>query len=189
MKAILSNPPDMQAVERLSQDPIDNSTLHTTCVATRLNAGHANNALPQSAQANVNCRIEPGHTPEEIKQQLEKVVDDPKISIAFVDSTGQGPNRKSFAPPPLRPDVFTPLEKVVAEMWPGLPVIPEQANGASDAVYTNAAGLPTYEISGEAIDRDDIRAHGKDERIKQESFYHAVDFYYRFLKLLTSTGQ
>jgi acetylornithine deacetylase/succinyl-diaminopimelate desuccinylase-like protein len=189
MKAILSNPPDMQAVERLSQDPIDNATLHTTCVATRLNAGHANNALPQSAQANVNCRIEPGHTPEEIRQQLEKVVDDPKISIAFVDSTGQGPNRKSFAPPPLRPDVFTPLEKVVAEMWPGLPVIPEQANGASDAVYTNPAGLPTYEISGEAIDRSDIRAHGKDERIKQDSFYHAVDFYYRFLKLLTSTGR
>jgi acetylornithine deacetylase/succinyl-diaminopimelate desuccinylase-like protein len=188
MKAVINNPPDMQAVARLSQDPIDNSTLHTTCVATRLNAGHANNALPQMAQANVNCRIEPGHTPEEIRQQLEKVLDDPKISIAFVDSTGQGPNRKSFAPPPLRPDVFTPLEKIVGEMWPGLPVIPEQANGASDGVYTNAAGLPTYGISGEAVDRDDIRAHGKDERIKQESFYHAVDFYYRFLKSLTGAS-
>jgi acetylornithine deacetylase/succinyl-diaminopimelate desuccinylase-like protein len=188
MKAILSNPPDQQAIARLSQDPIDNSTMHTTCVATRLSAGHANNALPQMAQANVNCRIEPGHTPEEIRQQLEKVLDDPKISVSFVDSTGQGPNRKSFAPPPLRPDVFTPLERTVAAMWPGLPIIPEQANGASDAVYTTAAGLPTYGISGEAIDRDDIRAHGKDERIKQESFYHAVEFYYRFLKLLTSSG-
>src|SRR5437763_792031 len=78
MKAILNNPPDMQAVARLSQDPIDNSTLHTTCVATRLNGGHANNALPQSAQANVNCRIEPGRTPEEIRQALEKVFADPK---------------------------------------------------------------------------------------------------------------
>ncbi len=189
MKAILNNPPDLQAVARLSQDPIDNSTLHTTCVATRLNAGHANNALPQSAQANVNCRIEPGHTPEEIRQELEKVLADPKISVSYVGAIGGGANSKSYPPPPLRPDVFTPLEKTVAEMWPGLPVIPDMANGASDGVYTNAEGLPTYGISGEAVDRDDIRAHGKDERIKQESFYQAVDFYYRFLKLLTSSGQ
>lgn len=187
MKAILHNPPDQQAIARLSQDPIYNSTIHTTCVATRLNAGHANNALPQSAQANVNCRIEPGHSPEEIRQQLERVLADPKISITFVDSTGQGPNRKSFAPPPPRPDVFTPLEKTVAEMWPGLLVIPEQASGASDGVYTNASGLPTYGISGEMVDRDDIRAHGKDERIKQEAFYRAVDFYYKFLKLIVSS--
>ncbi len=189
MKAILNNPPDLQAVARLSQDPIDNSTLHTTCVATRLNAGHANNALPQSAQANVNCRIEPGHTPEEIRQELEKVLADPKISVSYVGAIGGGANSKSYPPPPLRPDVFTPLEKTVAEMWPGLPVIPDMANGASDGVYTNAEGLPTYGISGEAVDRDDIRAHGKDERIKQDSFYQAVDFYYRFLKLLTSSGQ
>ena len=174
---------------RLSQDPIDNSTLHTTCVATRLNGGHANNALPQSAQANVNCRIEPGRTPEEIRQALEKVFADPKISVSYVGAIGGGANSKSFPPPPLRPDVFTPLEKIVGEMWPGLPVIPDMANGASDGVYTNAAGLPTYGISGEAVDRDDIRAHGKDERIKQDSFYHAVDFYYRFMKLLTSGGQ
>ena len=189
MKAILNNPPDMQAVARLSQDPIDNSTLHTTCVATRLNGGHANNALPQSAQANVHCRIEPGRTPEEIRQALEKVFADPKISVSYVGAIGGGANSKSFPPPPLRPDVFTPLEKIVGEMWPGLPVIPDMANGASDGVYTNAAGIPTYQISGEAIDRDDIRAHGKDERIKQDSFYHAVDFYYRFMKLLTSGGQ
>ena len=189
MRAVLKSPPDMQAVARLSQDPIDNSTLHTTCVATRLNAGHANNALPQTAQANVNCRIEPGRTPEEVRQELEKVLGESKLSITFVDSTGQGPNRKSYAPPPLRPDVFVPLEKITGEMWPGLPVIPDMANGASDGVYTNAAGLPTYGISGEAIDRDDIRAHGKDERIRQDSFYRAVDFYYRFLKLLTSGGR
>ena len=80
------------------------------------------------------------------------------------------------------------LETITDQMWPGLPVIPDQASGASDGVYTNAAGMPTYGISGEAIDRDDIRAHGKDERIKQDSFYHAVEFYYRFLKLLTSAG-
>jgi acetylornithine deacetylase/succinyl-diaminopimelate desuccinylase-like protein len=186
MKAILKNPPDMEAVARISRDPIDNSTLHTTCVATRLNAGHANNALPQMAQANVNCRIEPGHTPEEIGQQLEKVIADPKISITYVGAIGKGANRKSYPPPPLRPDVFGPLEKIVNQMWPGLPVIPDMSTGASDGIYTNAAGMPTYAISGEAIDRDDIRAHGKDERVLQTSFYRAVEFYYNYLKTLTS---
>jgi len=187
MKSVAKEPPDAQAADRLSEDPIYNSILHTTCVATRLNAGHANNALPQSAQANVNCRIEPGHSPEDIRQQLEKIVADPKIAVSYV-ALGGATKAKAVVPPPLRDDVMKSLEKITEEMWPGLPVIPDQASGASDGVYTNAAGMPTYEVSGEAIDRDDIRAHGKDERIKQDSFYHAVDFYYRFLKLLTSAG-
>jgi acetylornithine deacetylase/succinyl-diaminopimelate desuccinylase-like protein len=186
MKAILKNPPDKAAIARLSDDPIDHSTLRTTCVATRLNAGHANNALPQMAQANVNCRIFPGHTPEQIRQELEKVVADPKVSITYVGAIGGGANRQAYAPPPLRPDVFQPIDKITAEMWPGIPVVPSMSTGASDGIYTNAAGLPTYAVSGEAIDRDDIRAHGKDERIKQESFYRAVNFYYRYLKLVTS---
>jgi acetylornithine deacetylase/succinyl-diaminopimelate desuccinylase-like protein len=185
MQASLKNPPDIAAVGRLSQDPIDNSIMHTTCVATRLAAGHANNALPQTAQANVNCRIEPGHSTEEIRQALEKVLADPRISVREVGGIGGVTNRQSYAPPPLRPDVFQPLERVVESMWPGLPVIPDMATGASDGVYTNAAGLPTYCVSGEAIDRNDIRAHGKDERIRVEAFYRAVDFYYRFLKALT----
>ena len=188
MKAILRNPPDMEAVARLSRDPIDNSTLHTTCVATRLNAGHANNALPQMASANVNCRIEPGHTPEEIREHLEKVLADSKISVTYVTTSGgRDPNGKAFSPSALRPDVMSTLGKITAEIWPGVPVIPDQANGASDGVYTNAAGMPTYCVSGEAIDRDDIRAHGKDERVRQDSFYKAVEFYYRFLKTLTAT--
>lgn len=186
MLAILKTPPDMAAVARLSQDPIDHSIMHTTCVATRLNAGHANNALPQTAQANVNCRIVPGHSTEEIRQELEKVLADSKISVLEVGGIGGGTNRRSYAPPPLRPDVFQPLEKVVESMWPGLPVVPDMATGASDGVYTNAAGLPTYCVSGEAIDRDDIRAHGKDERIGVNAFYRGVDFYYRFLKAVTS---
>ena len=186
MRAILKNPPDMAAVARLSQDPIDNSIMHTTCVATRLNAGHANNALPQMAQANVNCRIIPGHAPEEIRQELEKVVADPKISVKDMGAIGGVNNRRSYLPPPLRPDVFEPLEKVVNRMWPGLAVVPDMATGASDGIYTNAAGMPTYCVSGEAIDRDDIRAHGKDERIRADAFYRAVDFYYRYLKAVTS---
>jgi acetylornithine deacetylase/succinyl-diaminopimelate desuccinylase-like protein len=185
IRAMLNNPPDMAAVARLSKDSMDNSIMHTTCVATRLNAGHANNALPQMAQANVNCRIIPGHSPEDIRLELEKVVADPKISVKDIGAIG-GVHHESYAPPPLRPDVFQPLEKVVDSMWPGLAVVPDMSTGASDGVYTNAAGMPTYCISGEAIDRDDIRAHGKDERIRVDSFYRAVDFYYRYLKAVTS---
>jgi acetylornithine deacetylase/succinyl-diaminopimelate desuccinylase-like protein len=186
IQAILKTPPDPAAVARLSKDPIDNSIMHTTCVATRLSGGHANNALPQTAQANVNCRILPGHPPEEIRQELEKVLAEPKISVRELGAIGGITNRKSYPPPPLRPDLFQPLEKITDSMWLGLPVIPDMATGASDGVYTNAAGMPTYCVSGEAIDRDDIRAHGKDERVRVAAFYQAVEFYYRFLKALTS---
>jgi len=190
MQLILENPPDLAAIARLSQDPVDNSTLHTTCVATRLAAGHANNALPQTAQAIVNCRILPGHSAEEVRQKLVELMADPKITVGYVGALGgvtdHAAQIEPRASPPLRPDVIEPLEKVTEEMWPGVPVIPDMATGASDGVYTSAAGLPDYGISGEAIDRDDIRAHGKDERIRIESFYRAVDFYYRYLKAVTS---
>jgi acetylornithine deacetylase/succinyl-diaminopimelate desuccinylase-like protein len=199
LKAMLKTPPDMEAVARLSKDPIDNSTMHTTCVATRLSGGHANNALPQMAQANINCRIEPGHSLEEIRLQLEKVVADPKVTapttaptikVQFRENTNvlmdHGSDRHSYVPPAPRKDVFDPLTKIVAKMWPGIPVIPNMSTGASDGVYTNAAGMPTYCVSGEQYDRDDVRAHGKDERIGVESFARGVDFYYVFLKAVTS---
>jgi acetylornithine deacetylase/succinyl-diaminopimelate desuccinylase-like protein len=190
MKKILENPPDAAAIVRLSQDPIDNSMTHTTCVATRLNAGHANNALPQRAEANVNCRILPGHSAEEIRQQLIQVFADPKVTVGYVDDFGDilasAPDRRSFAPPPLERDVFAPLEKITSEMWPGTPVIPIMSTSASDSFYTMRAGIPTYAISGLAIDRDDIRAHGRDERLGVESYYKGVDFYYRYLKAVTS---
>ncbi len=189
MTAILQNPPDSAAAARLSRDPIDNAILHTTCVATRLDAGHANNALPQMAQAIVNCRILPGRSSEEIRQALIHVLDDPKITVRYVDDAGnifdRAPEKKALAPPALRSDVLHSLEKVTAEMWPRIPVIPAMSAGASDDVYTDAAGIPAYDVSGEAIDRDDIREHGKDERIRADSFYTAVEFYYRFLKTLT----
>ena len=175
---------------RLSEDPQDNSTIHTTCVATRLDAGHANNALPQRAQAIVNCRIVPGHNAEEIRQELVKVLADSKIEVKYVGAIGEvtdrGTERQSYAPAALRPDVFENLDKIAAKMWPGAPVIPTMATGASDQVYTSAAGIPGYGVSGLAIDRDDVRAHGKDERLGVESFYAGVDFYYRFLKAVTS---
>jgi acetylornithine deacetylase/succinyl-diaminopimelate desuccinylase-like protein len=189
-QAILKNPADLEAVARLSKDSTDNSTLHTTCVATRLNGGHANNALPQTAQANVNCRVLPGHSLEEIRLELEKVVADPKIKVQFRETSGaladHAPDQRGFAPPPPRKEVFDPLNQVVGEMWPGTPVVIDMATGASDGKYTNAAGMPTYAISGVVYDRDDIRAHGKDERERVDWFIGGVDFYYRFLKGVTA---
>jgi acetylornithine deacetylase/succinyl-diaminopimelate desuccinylase-like protein len=190
MRAILNNPPDPAAAARLSLDPLQNSTLRTTCVATRLDAGHANNALPQSAHANVNCRILPGHTREEIRQTLIGVFADPKVDVRYVDNSGRvldsAPNAQALPPVKLRPDVMQTLDKIAGEMWPGTPVVPTMSTGASDGVYTNAAGMPTYGISGVAIDMNDVRAHGRDERLRVESFYQGVDFYYRYLKALTS---
>lgn len=186
LRAILQSPPDAAAIARLSEDPVDNATVRTTCVATRLQAGHANNALPQTAHAIVNCRILPGHSPEETRQTLLQVIADPNVSIRYVDSGGQmhdrAPQDRGFEPPPLRKDVMQALDDVAAKYFPGVQVIPTMSVGASDAVYTSAAGIPTYFISGEALERSDDRMHGRDERIAAKSFDRAVDFYYEFLQ-------
>jgi acetylornithine deacetylase/succinyl-diaminopimelate desuccinylase-like protein len=190
IRAILRNPPDLEAVNRLSSDPIDNSRLHTTCVATRLSAGHANNALPGRAEAVVNCRILPGHSKQEIREEIAKSLADAKIEIRYITNAGEVlasiPDERSFAPPPPRPEVFQAIESVAAKMWPGVPVFPTMATGASDGVYTMNAGLPTYGVSGVAIERNDHREHGRDERVPVESFYRGVDFYYQFMKTLTT---
>ncbi len=189
MKAILATPPDPKAIARLSKDARFNSLMRTTCVATRLKAGHANNALPQEAQAIVNCRILPGHGMEEIRQDLIRLFADPKVTVKYVDNAGRvfdrAPETKAFAPilPPA--EVMQPLKQVTDAMWPNAPVIPEMETGASDSVYTIAAGIPTYGVSGIALDEDDVRAHGKDERVRVDSFYGGVEFYYRYLKALT----
>jgi acetylornithine deacetylase/succinyl-diaminopimelate desuccinylase-like protein len=191
MQAILRTPPDPDAIARLSADPHYNATVRTTCVATRLNAGHANNALPQTAQAVVNCRILPGHSAEEIRQDLIGKFADDQVVVRFLDpATGEpvdrAPEKQTFSPIAPRPDVLEPLVRIAAEMWPGAPVIPDMENGASDSIYTVAAGLPSYGVSGIAIDHDDIRAHGKDERVRVSAFYDGVEFYYKYLKALTS---
>ena len=190
MNAILHNPPDPAAVDRLSRDARYNSTLRTTCVATRLDAGHANNALPQSARANVNCRILPGHSAEEIRQKLIGIFADPKVEVSYVDNAGgvfdRAPDTKGFAAVMPPPGVLRPLERIAAEMWPGTPVIPDMETGASDSVYTMAVGIPSYGINGLAIDQDDIRAHGKDERVRVSAFYDGVESYYRYLKAVAA---
>jgi acetylornithine deacetylase/succinyl-diaminopimelate desuccinylase-like protein len=189
MRAILKTPPDPGAIVRLSQDPLQNSTMRTTCVATRLDAGHANNALPQTARANVNCRILPGHSREEVRQTLIRVLADPRIEVSLANTGSAAesdPDSRGLPPVELRPEVMDPLERLSAQMWPEVPVVPTMATGASDSVYTSAAGLPSYGVSGVAIDMDDVRAHGRDERLRIESFYRGVDFYYNYLKALTS---
>jgi acetylornithine deacetylase/succinyl-diaminopimelate desuccinylase-like protein len=190
MRAILKSPADEASVARLSKDARFNSLLHTTCVATRLAAGHANNALPQEAKANVNCRILPGHTMEEVRLELVRIFADPKVAVKYVDNgyrvSAQAPDSKSFPAVLPPPEVMKPLERVVDTMWPGAPVIPEMETGASDSVYTIAAGIPSYGVSGVALDQDDVRAHGKDERVRVSSFYDGVEFYYTYLKALTT---
>jgi acetylornithine deacetylase/succinyl-diaminopimelate desuccinylase-like protein len=190
MRAILATPPDAKSIERLSQDARWNSTLRTTCVATMLSGGHAPNALPQRAEANVNCRIFPGHSQEEIRLALIKLFDDPKLSVKYRSDAGEvsehGSDRKAMAPPPLREDVMDSLRSISAKLWPGSTVIPIMEVGASDSIYTMNAGIPSYGISGVAIERDDDRMHGKDERVRVESYFRGLEFYYEFLEALTS---
>lgn len=191
LRGILQTPPDPQALKQFSEDAINNALVRTTCVATRLYGGHANNALPQTARANVNCRILPGHSPEEVRQELVRVVADPSVKVRYYNFVTEqfddvAPNVRGYAPPPLRPDVLKPLERIAAKMWPGASVVPAMAVGASDSIYTNAAGMPTYMVSGSALPRDDFRAHGQDERLGVREFYNGVDFFYEYLKAVVS---
>jgi acetylornithine deacetylase/succinyl-diaminopimelate desuccinylase-like protein len=188
MLAILADPPDMAAAARLSEEPSFNANFRTTCVATRLAAGDANNALPQNAQAIVNCRIFPGHSPEEIRQQLIQIFADPKLSVKYVSDAGDvlavAPDRKAIVPPPPIREVFAPLTRITDAIWPGVPVIPVMENGASDSIYFAQAGIPSYGYSAVALERDDVRAHGKDERLPVDSYGKSVDFFYAFAKAL-----
>ncbi|MFT4111942.1 M20/M25/M40 family metallo-hydrolase [Silvibacterium sp.] len=191
LKVMLATPPDTAAIARLSTGSAEwNSMMHTTCVATRLQAGHANNALPQLAQAIVNCRILPGYTLEDIRQQLIHIFNDPKVTVRYMDDAGNtydvAPNRKQLPPAAVNYEVLSSMEKLSATFWPGAPVIPTMATGASDGVYTMAAGMPTYAVSGIALETNDVRAHGQDERLPVEAYYRGVDFYFQLVKMLTS---
>jgi acetylornithine deacetylase/succinyl-diaminopimelate desuccinylase-like protein len=179
---------DGAAAARLSNEAFYNAVMHTTCVATRLDAGHANNALPQTARANVNCRILPQETPADTQAALVRVLADPKISVTMV---GAGNANRTAPPPerqssPLRPDVMSKIEKVTAEMWPGVPVIPLMGTGATDSQPFRQAGVAMYGVSGLFTDIDDNRTHGRDERIAVRSLYNGQEFLYRLVKALAS---
>jgi acetylornithine deacetylase/succinyl-diaminopimelate desuccinylase-like protein len=177
MRAVAANPGDEAAVERLSRTPGLNSMLRTTCVATRLEAGHADNALPQRATAVVNCRILPGVDPASVMQELARVIGDPSVRIEPVEQARPSP------PTPLNPAVVGPIEDVVRAMW-NVPVVPIVESGASDGLFLRVAGIPTYGVSGLFEDADDIRDHGKDERIDPQRYYDAVAFWDRIVRLL-----
>ncbi len=181
MKAVSAASPDLDAAARLSaQVPYWNSMMRTTCVATRLQGGHANNALPQLATANVNCRILPGVEPEAVKAKLAEVIADSKVSVSFVNKAN--PSK----PAPLRPDVMAAVESLTKEMFPIVIVVPVMSTGATDSLYFRNAGIPTFGIDGTFGDIDDVRAHGRDERVGVKQFFEGLEFQYRLIKLLTS---
>ncbi len=178
MRAISRNPNDSASAARLSISPVFNAQLRTTCVPTMIEGGHAPNALPQRARAVVNCRIMPGETPGEIRAELVRVVADDSVHITAINDGSAIPT----SPSPLMPEVMVPVEKVTRRLWPGVPVIPLMETGATDGAYLRAAGIPTYGVSGVFIDIDDIRAHGRDERIIVSSFYDGVEYIYQLLR-------
>jgi len=171
MMAILSDPPAAEALARVRANPSYNAMLHTTCVATMVDAGHAPNALPQRATANVNCRIFPGTTQEEIRQTLERVVDDPQVSVSFVD-----PPETTSAPPQLTDAILAPIDQLTESMWPGVPVIPFMQAGGTDGRFLTPAGIPTYGVSGLFQDPATTNAHGLNERVGVESLYRSREF-------------
>ena len=177
LRAVLTNPGNADAVAQVSRDPSRNSMMRTTCVATMVTAGHAPNALPQRATANVNCRILPGVAVAEVQAQLEQVFADSGIKISRVGDADPS------TPPPLNEAVLAPARKVAATLWPGVPLIPAMATGATDGRFTNAAGTPTYGLSGMFGDPDGGGTHGLNERIRVKSLYDGRTFLHAVAKL------
>ena len=179
MKAVLRTPPDTIAISRLTQSPYYNALMRTTCVATMLDAGHAENALPQTASAIVNCRILPGESPENVLSTLIDLIADDAIEVSEIWEVTPSP------PSPLVPEILNAIEQVTEELWPGVPVIPTMLTGATDGLYLRNAGIPVYGVSGLFGDIDDIRAHGQDERIGVKALYESQEFLYKLVKVLS----
>jgi len=178
MKTLLQNPPAADAIARLSATPSFNARLRTTCVATMLSGGHAENALPQSATAVVNCRILPSDTPAEVERTLREVLANPQIKIS--------PMGQASVSPVSTPDpkILAELTTAAAALWPGTPVVTGMGTGATDGKYLRIAGIPTYGVGGIFTDADDVRAHGRDERVLVKSFFDGLDFMYRVMRAL-----
>jgi acetylornithine deacetylase/succinyl-diaminopimelate desuccinylase-like protein len=179
MKAVASAKPDPAAVERLSALTPYNAQLRTTCVATRLEGGHAENALPQMARAMINCRILPGQPVDDIQKQLEKVFADPKLIVTATSrDTPSDPSA-------LNKELFSAIEKLTQKFWPGIPAVPTMSAGATDGRFLRNIGIPTYGHSGLASDIYDVRAHGKDERVRAAALYDGEQYLYELIKELS----
>jgi len=179
MRAVAQATPDMAAAARLARQPYYNALIRTTCVATTLEGGHAENALPQLARATVNCRVLPGEDPADVLRTLTRIVENEKVRITPIAEAKPSP------PSPLVPEVMQPIERITADLWPGVPVVPVMSTGATDGLYLRQAGIPVYGVSGLFGDIDDSRAHGRDERIAIESFHQGLDFLYRLVRALS----
>jgi acetylornithine deacetylase/succinyl-diaminopimelate desuccinylase-like protein len=173
---------DAEALQRIAAaSPAWNATLRTTCVATQLEGGHAMNALPQLAAATVNCRILPDDIVEDIQNTLEKVLADKQVMLKVIGEVKRGPAS------PLRPDLMSAISRVTDSLWPSVPVVPIMVPGATDGLYLRAAGIPTYGVQGFFMERDDVRAHGRDERMSINAFYEGQTFLYQLTKALSSS--
>ena len=182
MAALARDPGDAAAAARLAEQPSYNAVLRTTCTATRVEAGHANNALPQLARAIVNCRILPGHSADEVKARLAEAAADPRVEIAQIDVDFSAP-----APPArVDPVLLAGVERITEAMWPGVPVVPTMSAGATDSRYFRGAGIQAYGVSGMFFDIDDVRAHGRDERLAVRSFYEGLEFLGRLVDALAA---
>jgi acetylornithine deacetylase/succinyl-diaminopimelate desuccinylase-like protein len=179
MQGVLAEPPDATAVARLSSIPFYNSRLRTTCVATMLSGGHAENALPQRARATVNCRVLPGESIASVQAALENAIGDEQVALSRVAEATPSP------PSPLTPEVLGPIEQITENLWPGVPVLPTMSTGATDGLFLRNAGIPVYGVSGLFGDIDDNRAHGQNERILIESFFDGQEFLYQLTKALS----
>ena len=182
MKAVAGKPTDMEAASRLSaKSPFHNALLRTTCVATMLQGGHAENALPQTAQATVNCRMLPIDTAAAVQQTLVKVLADPQIVVAPIGTPIASP------PSPLTSEPLAAIDAAARAVWgttPAVPIIPYMETGATDGLFLRNAGVPVYGVTGVAYDPDDVRAHGQDERILVKSYNEGLEFAYRMAKAL-----
>jgi acetylornithine deacetylase/succinyl-diaminopimelate desuccinylase-like protein len=180
MRAVAATPTAAAAAARLAKTPIYNARLRTTCVPTLMQGGHAENALPQSARVTINCRVLPGHSADEVARELVGVIADPAVELAQVRSMDQSP------PSTLPPELTSTIERAAGAVWPGTPLLPILMAGATDGRHLRAAGIPCYGLTGLFVDIDDVRAHGRDERLLVRSFIEAHDFLWRLVTGLAS---
>jgi acetylornithine deacetylase/succinyl-diaminopimelate desuccinylase-like protein len=183
MLAVAKNPPDAAAIDRLSDVVETNILLRTTCTATQIDGGHAQNALPQRARATLQCRIIPGETQDSVRDTLTRVLGDPAIKITVLTPATPSPES------PISGDILPTVEKVAQRLWPDVVILPQMGAGASDSKYTRVAGMPSYGIDGMFDDLDDARAHGRDERIGVQALAQEVDFTYQLMRALSLARQ
>lgn len=182
MRAVAASPPDQAAAARLSRSPFYNAQLRTTCVATKIDGGHANNALPQLARAVINCRILPGMPGADVEAVIRRLAGD-KVKVTVIEPPIASP------PSSLTPALLSRIEPLVKKQWPAIPIIPTMATGATDGMYTRSNGIPTYGVSAIDDNPEDVRAHGKDERVNVESFYRATQFWLELMRTFSDGKQ